>query len=43
MSCGVKGGDIDHGGGDILNVESHRKKEEETNEYRIPRMYPTGT
>lgn len=29
MSCGVKGGHTDHGHGDILNVESHRRNEEE--------------
>lgn len=31
MSCGVKCGGTDHGRGDILNVESHKRNEEETN------------
>lgn len=29
MSCGVKDGGTDHGSGNILNVESHRRNEEE--------------
>lgn len=34
MCSGDKGGGADHDGGDILNTESHRKKEEETNGYK---------
>lgn len=34
MSCGVKGGAADHADVGTLNVQSHRKNEEESNAYR---------
>lgn len=38
-----KGSSTDHGGGDILSVESHGRTEKEPNGYGTPGMYSIGT
>lgn len=43
MSYKGRDGGTNRGGGDILNVESHRRKEEKTDGYGIPRMQSVST